>query len=444
MKVLHVFHHSNLVNGVDRTTLTLLRALRRLGTDVIALVPEVGDVTAALDESGVTYRVSRLGCCTGPAKMAELTYLGLAASRAQEIESWIREEKVDLVHINTGHLLDAAIAATRTETAAVWHIHAPFDEDYRRYAGFMQPEAYAWMLEELGSHVVAVSDDVRDSLLTRLPDSRVTTLHNGIDIDDLELRAGRSTESFKEALGLTIETPVVLGVGRISAQKDFATFVRVAHRVSAIHPKACFAIAGPEENKALADGLRRQIDELGLSKRVFLLGPRDDAPALMVQSDVFLSTALFEGHPLTSLEAMSFRKPVVAMDCVGLRECINDGVDGLLVPLGNVDACASAVLRVLGDKGLASRLGTKGRERVETRYSAEAYAQGFLRLARLAQSGGRNARSAAAASFALGLLNEIRDARERLVTATSARRSLSARLQRSLRGLLGMKREQKS
>ena len=55
MKILHVFHHSNLVNGVDRTTLTLLRALHQLGVNVSALVPARGDVTQALDELGVPY-----------------------------------------------------------------------------------------------------------------------------------------------------------------------------------------------------------------------------------------------------------------------------------------------------------------------------------------------------------------------------------------------------
>ena len=127
MKILHVFHHSNLVNGVDRTTLTLLSALRLLGVEVCALVPEQGDVTQALDSLGVPYRVAPLGCCTGPSKTAELAYLARAAGRADMIETWLREDDFDLIHLNTGHLIDGVIAAGKANVPAMWHIHAPFE-----------------------------------------------------------------------------------------------------------------------------------------------------------------------------------------------------------------------------------------------------------------------------------------------------------------------------
>src|SRR3569832_3017134 len=65
MKILHLFHHSNLTNGVDRTTLTLLTALQQLGVEVRALVPARGEVTEALDASRVLHRIAPLGCCTG-------------------------------------------------------------------------------------------------------------------------------------------------------------------------------------------------------------------------------------------------------------------------------------------------------------------------------------------------------------------------------------------
>lgn len=439
MKILHVFHHSNLVNGVDRTTLTLLRALRRRGEEVFAMVPRVGDVTSALDELGVAYRVADLGCCSGPAKLAELAYLSRAATRAKEIELWIRQEGIDLVHLNTGHLLDAAIAAARAGVASVWHIHSPFEEDLARYAGFMEPKAYAWLLGELGSRVVAVSDDVRASLLVHLPADMVGTLYNGIDIEDLELRSRHANGTLRGELGLSPDIPLVLGIGRISAQKDFAAFTRVAHRVAQVHPDVCFAIAGPAEDQKLSEALRKQVDTLGLARRLFILGARRDAAALLAQSDVFLSTAIFEGHPLTSLEAMALRKPVVAMACVGLRECIRSEMDGLLVPLGDEAACAAAVLRVLEDKPLGAALGERARESVLARYSAAAYAEGFLEVARLARADARPGRNAAAASFALGLLCEIREAHERLMRATRSPKTIGERLRARLPSLFNQK-----
>lgn len=428
MKILHVFHYSNLVNGVDRTTLTLLQALRKRGEDVFAIVPKHGDVTVALDELDVPYRVSDLGCCTGPNKMAELSYLSRTAHRSVEIENWIRKEKFDLLHLNTGHLLDAAIAAARAGVPAIWHIHSPFNEDFKRYSRFMAPEGYAWLLGELGNHVISVSDDVRASLLPWLPEEKITTLHNGIDIDDLERRSKQVSKPLRSELGIPPENPLVIGIGRISAQKDFATFIRVANKVVASHPNVCFAIAGPNEDKTLAAALQKQISELCLDQRVFILGARNDVPALLEQSDVFLSTAIFEGHPLTSLEAMSLKKPVVAMDCLGLRECIQSGWDGLLVPLGDEESCAKEVLRVLTDNTLGSSLGERARTTVASRYSAAVYANGFLDISARVCSADKSSNSQGAASFALGLLEKTHETHEQLLEAMLRPNSLPAQL----------------
>jgi glycosyltransferase involved in cell wall biosynthesis len=431
MKILHVFHYSNLINGVDRTTLTLLRALRQLGTEVCALVPDQGDVTQALDELGVTYRVAPLRCCTGPSKAAELAYMARAATRAEMMESWLREDGFDLIHLNTGHLIDGAIAACRANVPAVWHIHAPFEVDLDRYASFMGPAAYAWLLDELGSHVIAVSEDVRVSLLEWLPSEKVSTLYNGIDVVDLDIRARQPGKPIREELGLAANIPLVSGVGRISAQKDFATFVRVARQVVDTHASVCFIIVGPAEDRELAEALHRQIKELGLNGRVFVLGPRSDVPGLLAQSNIFLSTAIFEGHPLTSLEAMTIRMPIVAMDCVGLRECIEHEIDGLLVPLGDEDACAQAVLRVLHDSVLAKKLGERGRQSVLNKYSAQAYAQGFLAIAESVLSETRTDEKVAAADFALGLLKQIREANDR-ATKLDQRPHLQTRIKTRL------------
>lgn len=434
MKTLHIFHHSNLLNGVDQTTLTLVRGLQRMGGQVAALVPQVGDVTRALEECGIRYRVSDLPCCTGPAKMAELRYLSRAASRAEELSVWLREERFDLVHLNTGHLLDGAVAAAQSGTPAIWHIHAPFDVDYARYAGVMPIDGYAWLIGALGSHVLAVSEDIRQSITKHLPPDCVTTLFNGIDIEDLDRRARLSVRSIQQELNLVANTPIVLGVGRISEQKDFATFIRVAAQVIEANHEVCFVIAGPAEDDTLAMNLVAQIKALHLEKRVFLLGPRADVPSLLSQCSMFLSTAIFEGQGLAALEAMALRRPVVAMACVGLRECINDEQDGLLVDLGDEQACARAVTRVLTDTALAERLGKAGRVSVERRFSADAYARDFHAIAQEVLEA-PNFADPRAAEFTLGLLRNIREAHERLILAGEPK-SLRARLRRKFEGLI--------
>src|SRR3569833_3319775 len=217
MKILHLFHHSNLTNGVDRTTLTLLTALQKLGEEVRALVPAGGEVTEALDALRVPYRIAPLGCCTGPSKVAELNYLSQAAARAQLIEQWLREERVDLVHLNTGHLLDGAIAASKSGVPAIWHIHSPFDVDYQRYARVMGPAAYGWLLSGLGEYVIGVSHDVRTSLLQWLPPTQISALYNGIDVRDIDARAQQPAAARRGGGGGGGAAPRGRGGGRVAA-----------------------------------------------------------------------------------------------------------------------------------------------------------------------------------------------------------------------------------
>lgn len=412
-KSLHIFHATDLSNGVDRTTLTLITALRRLNHQPHALVPKAGPVSEALEAAGIPYRTAFLGCCTGPTKPAELAYLSRAADRAGIIGEWLDTEGFDFVHLNTGHLIDGAIAATISGTPAIWHIHSPFEIDLSRYARFFKAETYAWMLETLGDHVIAVSDDVRASLTERLPGEFVSALYNGIDIEHLDANSQPVGPGIRHELGLKEETALVLGVGRISEQKDFATFVRVAKRVTNENADVCFAIVGPSEDRGLAKALEDQLEKLGLRQRVFLLGSRNDVPALLAQCNAFLSTAIYEGQGLAALEAMALRRPVIAMDCVGLRECVDNGHDGLLVPLGNEDEAAQAVLRVLRERDWAHGLGIQGRQSVMERFSAQAYAQGFLDIAAQVARRTPPDNKRASADFALGLLSNIREANER-------------------------------
>jgi phosphatidyl-myo-inositol alpha-mannosyltransferase len=92
----------------------------------------------------------------------------------------------------------------------------------------------------------------------------------------------------------------------------------------------------------------------------------DELPGFHAGADVFVSPALGqESFGMVLVEAMAAGVPVVASDIPGYREVVRDGRDGLLVPPGDADALAAAVLRILGDRSLARRLSTAGRERAE-------------------------------------------------------------------------------
>src|SRR6185436_10774567 len=110
---------------------------------------------------------------------------------------------------------------------------------------------------------------------------------------------------------------------------------------------------------------------------------------------VYVSTALWEGLPITLLEAMACRRPIVATDVGGNRDVVVDGDSGFLVPVRNPDALATRVRQLLEDPALSRRLGEAGRRRVEDRFSiGHMVARTSELYERVAQSRGASGRAA--------------------------------------------------
>jgi glycosyltransferase involved in cell wall biosynthesis len=162
--------------------------------------------------------------------------------------------------------------------------------------------------------------------------------------------APRSAAARPSQLG-TDGRPVVLGAGRLAAQKGFDTLIAAAARWRDRRPEPVLAIAG---TGPLAGDLARQARELGVAVR--FLGWRDDLTGLLAAADVFALPSRWEGQPLILQEAMCAGRPIVATDVGGVRELTGDS-GALLVSPGDPAAFAAAVLTVLDDAGLAAEVG---------------------------------------------------------------------------------------
>jgi len=157
----------------------------------------------------------------------------------------------------------------------------------------------------------------------------------------------------------------VLTVARLDPQKGLHDLVAAA----ALVPEARVMVVGEGPERR---ALETRIAHLGLGDRVHLLGFRSDVPDLLAGSDLFVLPSLFEGLPLSILEAMAAGKPVVATAIGGNDEAVVDGATGLLVPPGDPRALADAIRALLRDPERRRRLGEAGRRRAEAEFSAPA------------------------------------------------------------------------
>jgi glycosyltransferase involved in cell wall biosynthesis len=268
----------------------------------------------------------------------------------------IRRQHVDIVH---SHLLysnvQAGIAARMTNRPLVATLH-----NVQQYSPYLKRAIEAGVLRATHARALAVSDGVRRSFrgTPGLTERQMAVIPNAIELERFaDLGPDSVAHARNEALA-GAPGPLIVGVGRITPQKGFAILAEAAATVRMRAPGARFAIAGRD-----ADGsaeLAAAIQRHGVSDVVHLMGQRSDVAQLLAAADIYVSPSLTEGAPVTHLEAMAAGAPVVATGVGGVPEIIRDGENGLLVPAGQPAPLADALLRLLGDPGLARRLADAG------------------------------------------------------------------------------------
>ncbi|MBO6784263.1 MAG: glycosyltransferase [Alphaproteobacteria bacterium] len=168
-----------------------------------------------------------------------------------------------------------------------------------------------------------------------------------------------------------VDVPLLLAMGRLHENKGFDVLL---HAMKSL-PDHWLWIAGEGPEAAALNRLSR---DLGVSDRVRFLGWRDDSDALMQACDVFICSSRHEPLGNIVLEAWAAGKPVVAAAAAGPASLIGDDEAGLLVPVEDSDAIASAVLRLADAPGLGPSLAAEGRQRYERDYTEDAVVAKYL------------------------------------------------------------------
>jgi glycosyltransferase involved in cell wall biosynthesis len=202
--------------------------------------------------------------------------------------------------------------------------------------------------------------------------NKITVIHNGIDVGRFDLTLDGMP--FLDQHGIPADAPLVGTVGRLRPWKGQDSFLRSMARVAGALPAARFLVVGGaifDVQDGYSENLHRLASELGIADRVTFTGQLADVRPALAAMDLFVHPGAPEPFGLVNLEAMAMGKPVVAYAHGALPEIVPDGETGLLVPPGNEEALAGAVIDLLGDSQRRSAMGMAGRARVEAHFTAQ-------------------------------------------------------------------------
>jgi glycosyltransferase involved in cell wall biosynthesis len=318
----------------------------------LVLLPEDGPLRRWLDDQQIRSFIV-------PQK--RLSYL----KRCLEI---VRREKVDLIYGNnpSHYSRNAMLAAQLARKPFIWHFRG-----VKWHWGWRKG-----LFLRLATRVIAVSQATADSLARFYPQQRMTVVHNGVELSEYSCDRQRGRQYVMQQVALPRGAQLLISVSHVNPRKGHEEALHVVHHLLGQGLDVHLLVAGSlQRDPAYVQHIREQMQRLGLSERVHLLGLREDVPQLLPGADLFLHTALRDAHPRAVVEAMASGLPVAAFAAGGVAETVVDGETGFLRPVGDCRALAEAAQTLLCEPQRALAWGMQGRRRVQEQFTAAATAQ---------------------------------------------------------------------
>ena len=296
-----------------------------------------------LRERGIRTRV--LDVRKGPAQLVR-AFMIIGRERADVLHSFLFPANILGRLSALAGLVPAAVSGQRST------------DEWRRW--------YHWKMDALTAvfarMVISNSEAGKRVLVEKagFPARRVLVVPNGVALP----QGGEPAR--REDLGLERDCFVVGTVGNLRAAKGHGFFMEAAIPLARRFPRTRFLFVGEGVEK---DALARKAEKAGVRSSFVFAGFRSDVPAVVKNMDIFVLPSLWEGCPVSLLEAMSLGRPVVATRVGDVPLIVREMKEGLLVPPGDPGSLRGAVERLILDEKLRGDLGKAARERIERSFT---------------------------------------------------------------------------
>jgi glycosyltransferase involved in cell wall biosynthesis len=363
------YNHTGKVSGAERVLLMILTGLDRNRFDPVVLCPSDGTLNAMVrDLDAKTASIPQLDArfTIRPDRLAK--YIGSFVRLIRAARAAVSTGAPDVVHANSiraGLVMSAATLGLGVPV--IWHVHDrlprhPLSTVIRLVAAIFR------------SHrIIAVSQAVANRFegrLSRFFRSRITTIHNAVDVEQFRPAAQSRTDT-RAALG--VEGKTVIGiVGQLTPRKGQLELIEAFAELSRTIPDTVLLIVGePIFNRdgEYAASLESAAIRSGVADRIRFLGAREDVPEIMRALDLLVVNSSVEPFGLTVIEAMASKTPVLATAVDGIREIVRHAENGWLIEPQDRRSLIEGLFSLVRDRQLRERLSQTGRLDVVERFS---------------------------------------------------------------------------
>lgn len=346
LRVLYLLHDTRR-SGVPAVLAHLVRSLDRSRVVPAILVAYEGVYSRELREDGVS--VATFG--------RRLPVLWRLNRFLFNIRLVRMARQADVIHVNSAVLAFSVLVAKRLGARVVFHLHEKPGQISRLLSRAIEAaDSVVFCARNCAAHFVP------------LPAKEKRVILNAII-------------PLNESLSRPVAAPQkIVMFGSINRNKGQDLLIRAFARLEL--KDAELAIYGTVGLSAhgYVRGLKKFVEENGLSGRVFFPGPTNDAEGVLREATLLVHSSLSECLSISVLEAMAHGVPVIANNIPGMNEVISDGVDGFLVETGNIEMMAQRIALLLGDPILREQMGEAGRRTVREKFNMTQRVEEFMGL----------------------------------------------------------------
>ncbi len=303
--------------------------------------------------------------CLGRSKFDLLTLF--------DVINIVKKEKINLIHAhgygsdNFGRLVSRVCGVP-----IVVHTH-----DNCIYYPWYQGIADR-LLRQFTNKAIAVSNSVKEACVMKrkMDTSKISVMHNGIDLDKFTVPEENRIEKERNRLGIKSGFKVVGTVARLREEKGIRYLIESVPKVLEYFEETTFLIVG---DGPLRQEFEKLSNQLGVENKVIFAGFCQDIPAIQSLLDICVMPSLTEGSPIALLEAMAMGKTIVGTKINGIKDILKNNINGLLVPSKDSDLLADSIIYLLKHEEEAKKLGIEAKAESQ-KYDMKKYISSLEKL----------------------------------------------------------------